>query len=280
MLKVTDKDIWINPTYKSNLDSLIHNIKNDWETILVFTGDGLLRVGKTMLATQTGYYMAYCLGTPFTDYNIVFSGKELMERAIKAPKNSVFVYDESLNEMSSKRVMETVSKNLMEFFSECGLYNHVIVLVLPDFFDLNKSIALNRSECLINVVRGKKIVNDNGSEVVEWERGLFEFYSRNKKKYLYLNGIKTRSYTINGKRCYDFWGNFRNNWVIDKDKYEERKREFIRRDRAKLEKPIPKLLLEKRNRMIVGLSKNFTQKQIAEMLDMEQARVSQILNEV
>src|SRR3990167_10397300 len=99
---------------KNNLDSLIHNIKKDWETVLAVTGDGLLRVGKTMFATQAGYYIATELSTSFTNENVVFSGKDLMEKAIKYPKNSVFVYDESLNEMSSKRVMESVSKNLME----------------------------------------------------------------------------------------------------------------------------------------------------------------------
>lgn len=279
MLKVTDKEIWINPTYKNNLDSLIYNIRHDWETILIFTGDGMLRVGKTMLATQTGYYMATQLGTPFSVDNVVLSGKDLIERATKAPKNSVFVYDESLNEMSSKRVMESVSKNLMEFFSECGMYNHVIILVLPDFFDLNKAIALNRSEALVNVVRGKKIINKDGNDIVEWERGIFEYYNRDKKKYLYLNGIKTRSYTIEGKRCYNFWGNFRDNWVIDKVKYEELKREFIRRDRAKSEKVKRNLYQEKYRKLIIALNKEFSQKQIEAWSGMKQPHISELIGE-
>lgn len=234
MLKVTDQQYWMDGYLKSNLDSLIYNLRFDFDAVIPITGSGLVRVGKSMLAQQVGYYIATKLSTPFSMENIVFNSAELIKLAHKLPKNSVIIYDEAREGLDTKKMMESVTKILLDFFAECGMYNHVILVVLPDFFEIPKTIAIARSEFLINVMRTKGEAKDQeGNDVIKFERGLFEFYNRKGKTMLYTMGKKDFNNYDLGVKYRSFWGEFRNHWVIDKEMYELKKVEHLKRDRDK-----------------------------------------------
>ena len=234
MERVTDKQYWMDGYLRANLDSLAYNIPNDWDGVILMSGDGMVRVGKSVFAQQVGYYMAYKLKTPFTIKNIVFTGAELMANARSSEKHSVFVYDEARGELDTKKVLEEITKTLMDFFAECGMYNHVIIIVLPDFFDLPKGLAISRSECLINVYRKTSIQKLKEGEVVKFERGFFEFYGREAKKKLYMYGKKD----FNNYRAskYDFYGTFENYFTVDQKEYLSKKLDYLARDRTKQSK--------------------------------------------
>lgn len=233
MIRVTDKQYWMDPLLKGNLDSISYNMLHDFDTVVPITGDGMVRVGKSFLAQQVGYYMAWKLQTPFSIENIVFSGKELMEVAKRLPQNSVIIYDEARGELDAKKVMENITKTLMDFFAECGMYNHVIILVCPDYFELPKGVALSRSEFLLNVVRTASIAHDKeGNEVVKFERGVFEFYNRKGKKVLYIQGKKNYNDYDIGKKWRSFWGNFPNTCIVDLEEYKKKKLNHIMRTRG------------------------------------------------
>jgi hypothetical protein len=204
---------------KKILNSIAYNIPNDWDSILLISGSGMVRVGKSVLAQQVGLYLSIKLGTPFRINNIVFSGQELMQKAKTFPKNSVFVYDEARGELDTKKVMEEITKTLMDFFAECGMYNHAIIIVLPDFFDLPKGIAISRSELLLNVYRDRSEKKDKeGEQVIAFERGFFNGFHRKSKKKLYMLGKKQ----FNDYDCVkrDFFGTFPNFFTVDKKQYE------------------------------------------------------------
>jgi len=225
--------------FKKPLDTICYNIKNDWDFIILITGSGMTRTGKTTLAQQIGKYCADKLSTPFDNSNIVFGGKQLIETSKQKPHNSVIIDDESREDMSGKRSMEYMNKTLMDFFNECGMYNHLMILVATDFFDFTKSIAVTRSEILFNVTRevSKPIILKNGEEVVKLERGHVDFYDRKAKRLLYINGKKNYDDYSLGTKYRSFYGFFDNKWIIDKEQYQKDKQIYLERERSREKKP-------------------------------------------
>ena len=222
----------INHGLKDILNSICYNIKEDFDGVILISGGGMVRVGKSVLAQQVGAYCADRLKSSWSVDNIVFSGSELIQKAKTYPINSVFVYDEGRGELDTKKVMEEVTKILLDFFAECGMYNHVVIIVLPEFFDLPKGIAISRSEILLDVTRGvKEIETKEGEKVIKFERGGFRGYHRQYKKKLYILGKKD----YNNYDCVkaNFWGEFPNHFTVDKEAYLEKKRIYLARQRGK-----------------------------------------------
>jgi len=264
--KVTDKEFWVDNLLKSNLDSIAHNLKRDWDFIGIISGDGLTRVGKSVLAQQVAYYVSYNLGRSFDMNNICFTSEDLIKKAVQS-ENSCFIYDESRESLDAKKAMGLISRGLFDFFAECGKLNHFIILVLPDFFDLNRRIAVNRSAFLINVFRTTKIKELKSGAVSEYQRGHYAWFGRNKKKRLFILGKKNfDDYHIVKP---DFYGKFDNKWMVNEAEYDKVKMEFIRRDRNQIKvTKRTESWLRQRNGLVKHLHTefNYTQKQICDIL--------------
>jgi hypothetical protein len=274
MIKVTDKEIWMDAYLKANLDSMILDAKNDFDFVIIITGDGKVRVGKSCLGQEIAYYIAWKLKRPFdidNCTNIIFSGDELIKTATYS-KPSVFVYDEARAELDAKKTLSKVSKVLQDFFAECGMLNHFLILILPDFFELNKRIAISRSECLINVFLRKEEEEYEGNKILRRKRGRFFFYGEKKKKLLYILGKKNNDdYDIVKS---DFWGSFENQWIINKEAYDAKKLTFLRRARNEEARNKYK---DQRDALIRILYKEYgcTQQKIANYLDLEGEKLGQ-----
>jgi hypothetical protein len=232
--KVTSRGFYMDGYLIQSLETFIYNLQDDWDAVILISGNGMVRVGKSVVAQQVGLYCAERLGTPFGIDNIVFTGDELMTTAVKLPPNSVLIYDEARGELDSKKIMEGITKKLLDFLNECGYLNHVLIFVLPDYFDLPKYVSVNRSNCLINVYAKKKRVtlrkaHNNVTEVNEYERGHFQFFDRDAKKKLYILGKKN----YNDYDCVKstFSGDFRKGYAIPEEVYKAKKAEHAARDR-------------------------------------------------
>jgi hypothetical protein len=235
MIRVTDKQYWMHKDLKKNLDTAIYNAKRGFDIVIIVSGDGKTRVGKTMIAQQAGYYCGYRLNTPFTEMNMVFGGKTLMETALNLKKNSVIVDDESKEDFSSKSVLARKNKEIDTFFDECGKLNHIIILVATDYFDFNKRIAVNRSELLINVKRYSKLVKDDeGNLVVEFVRGTAHLFGSKKKKKLYM--LSKSNFNDYDAVPYDAKIEFEKYWCINEYEYEKKKDMYLKRKRGEDEK--------------------------------------------
>jgi len=258
MIKVTDRGYWLDTFLKQQLDTVHYNMDCDWDFVWVVTGNGETRTGKTVMAQQLGYYISHKRDISFTAYNMCFSGQELREKAHKSPPGSVFVYDESRAELDTKNSLTRITKNLLDFFSECGKYNHFILLVMPDFFELNQGIAITRSSALINCYKkGKEAKDSEGNRVTKFIRGYFSFYGRKQKKQLYLLGKKKSNYQAYRQV---FGGEFRNHWVVDFDKYDKKKNKFLTRgqedtQKSKYEQRIE--LMEKRTAHMLAMLRDY-----------------------
>ena len=122
----------------------------------------------------------YNIDLPFSvKENMVLDGKRLIEIGNQLGQNHNYaplIFDEAGADLEGRKIMQTSTQNVLDFYRECGQYNLLNILVLPEFFDLPKGIALSRSICLIDVYY---VANEEDI----FERGFFKFFSRRNKKF-------------------------------------------------------------------------------------------------
>ena len=214
------------------LDVLLKNIKNDWDFTIIITGQGETRVGKSIISMQIAAYWAYMiwklygLKVPFDlDKNFVFQGNDLIKKGnelgVKHPY-SPLVFDEAGAYLEGRKVMSGSTQQVLDYFRECGQYNMLNILVLPEFFDLPKGIALSRSIFLIDVF----YIADNDAI---FQRGYFNFYSRRSKKYLYLYGKKDLNYSAAKSDFSKIPGRFYNFFPVNEAEYRKLKQEALKK---------------------------------------------------
>ncbi|MCK9369974.1 hypothetical protein M0R04_08730 [Candidatus Dojkabacteria bacterium] len=232
-------DRWL----KENLDGIPYFIEKKYDVVGVISGTSKVRLGKSTIAMQVGYYIAWILaggrtilsesGTmvevippkrevKFGLDNIVFAPEDLKKKAHELPPNSMIVYDEGRAGLDASRSMESVNKGMQDFFQECGVYGHVILIVLPDFFQLHQSYAVSRSLFLINVFTDE-----------QFKRGYFSFYNERQKELLYFWGKKkVGAYLRYASAKRNFWGRFSDWLPFNKDEYENMKKQALERKRV------------------------------------------------
>lgn len=215
---------------KANLDALLNNAskKDDWDFCILITGSGRVRVGKSVLGMQISTYWTYQLEKlygikiPFSiKENIVFIGSKLIEQGNKLgekfPK-SVLMFDEAGADLESMKIRKNTTQAVKDFLRECGQYNFLTILILPEFFDLPKGVALSRSDFLIDCY----VLPDKKGKLI---RGYFNCYNRQNKKFLYLKGKKELNYKA---YKYNFHGKFYNFYPIDENEYRKAKMEALK----------------------------------------------------
>lgn len=218
---------------KLQLDILLKNIKNDWDFTILVSGGGETRVGKSVLAMQIAAYWAYQIKELYGikvpldfEKNFVFDGKDLIKKGNDLGQKYPYapmIFDEAGADLESKKVMRGSTQDVLDYFRECGQYNLLNILVIPEFFDLPKGIALSRSIFLIDVSYSS---NEEGI----FERGYFRFFSRRQKKYLYLLGKKELNYHA---VKYDLHGRFYNFYPMDEKEYRKLKQEALSKRESK-----------------------------------------------
>jgi hypothetical protein len=232
---VTDLRYRMDGYLVDNLREVPKFLRKAWDCVIIVSGNAKVRIGKSTIAMQTAYYLAWLLNelnkkkglvpknnpVPFDNTNVVFDPESLMKVAEKKPKNSVLVYDEGRAGLDSARAMENINKAMQDFFQECGQYGHVILIVLPDFFKLNETIAVPRSLFLINCYTDKN-----------YNRGFFSFYSEHRKELLYIIGKKKWGSTSKYMAVDDnFHGKFCDYFPINKEEYDQQKKDALKKRR-------------------------------------------------
>ena len=64
MIRVTDREYWMHPDLKGELDDFLFNRDHDWDHVLLITSSGRPRGGKTMLATLKPTTLLAMFNTP------------------------------------------------------------------------------------------------------------------------------------------------------------------------------------------------------------------------
>ncbi len=248
-----------------------------------FLDNGILSHNST-IATQVGYFCAWLIAggemdlrrdsesnkfinpvvtkkpiksLNFTLKNLAFSPEDLMRLGRTLPKNSVIVYDEGRTGLDAKTTMSALNRMLEDFFQECGQYNHVILIVLPDFFKLHSDYAVSRSYFLIDV-----FLDENFS------RGYFNFYNEVQKDFLYNHGKKKLGILSKYNAGYSsFSGRFTSWFPFEKKKYDLLKRLALKKKeltgrRTKIKEQRDALMSmykEETEDTLVGVAKKMTE---------------------
>lgn len=272
MVMVTDRNFYMNEYLKKNLDILKKKIRQDWYFIIIVSGSNRVRVGKSTLAQQISYY----LDPKYSFTNLTFESHNLKNISLKLPKYTVVHFDEAMAGFDAKRAMESFQKDLLDFLAQAGQLNQFLILVLPDFFVLNKEIATNQSICLINCYTHAKDI---------FKRGYFAFYNIYAKNKLYYWGKKAGgNYWVTKP---DFTGDFKDHQILDKVEYSQRKRKALDNLKKadiyyKYKRIMEKYLhnTNQRNNLITYLydKGRVTQLELANMLGVNQKTVSIILS--
>ena len=226
---------YMDGTLKKQLDIMLKNVKHDWDFTIIISGGGMVRVGKSVLALQIAEYWTSEINKLFKKNlnfnikdNIVFNGGDLIEKGNHLGKNkpmSALVFDEAGADLEGRKSMLTSTRQVIDFFRECGQYNLLNILVIPEFFDLPKGIAVSRSIFLLDVYF------DTSSEGI-FQRGRFKFYSQRNKKHLYLKGKRELNYNA---QPYNFVGRFTNFYPVNEQDYRKEK-QFALQKRGELYK--------------------------------------------
>lgn len=224
---------YIDDLLKMQLDVLLKNIKDDWDFTILITGGGEVRVGKSVLAMQIAAYWInqlkelYDIEVPFSvENNLILEGNKLIKKGNELGQSypySPLIFDEAGADLEGKKIMRSSTQDVLDFYRECGQYNLLNILVLPEFFDLPKGIALSRSICLIDVYT---LTNDNDI----FQRGYFKFFSRRNKKQLYIKGKRELDYDA---YKYNFNGKFFNFYPVNEKEYRKLKQEALSRRESK-----------------------------------------------
>ena len=208
------------------LEVILRNVKNDWDFTILVTGQGEVRVGKSMIAMQIGAYWSYevkkryGIDVPFNlEDNFVFDGKKLIEKGNKLGQNTKYaclIFDEAGADLEGRKAIQVQTQDVLDYYRECGQYNMLNVLVIPEFFDLPKGLALSRSIFLIDVFYS---VNQEAI----FQRGYFNFYSRRSKKLLYMFGKKELNYSVIKSDFGKIPGRFHKFFPIEEKAYRDAK---------------------------------------------------------
>ena len=214
---------------KRELDILLRNVKSDWDFTIIISGQGEMRVGKSLLGMQIGTYWTYQieklyrLVVPFNiKENLVLNGNELMKKGIalgEKYKYAALDYDEAADDLESTKVMKGSTQMIKDYLRKAAQFNMLNIIIQSEYFEIPKSIAISRSCALIDV---SYKIGDDGL----FERGHYNFYSRRQKKLLYLIGKKMLDY-----RCVrpDFQGQFRNFYTLNEKEYRKEKMDALNR---------------------------------------------------
>lgn len=208
---------------KMQLDYYIKNVIDDWDFTIIICGEGEVRVGKSVLGQQICAYWAdqmykvHGIKVPWNiAQNLVFKGRDLIKKGNYLGINYKYApldYDEAGGDLDSTKVMHGTTQAVKAFLRECGQYNMLNVLILPEFFELPRGIALSRTRCLISVYY---MADEEGY----FKRGYFKYFSRPAKKRLYIDGKKYLDYNAAKP---DFQGDFDNTYTLPEKEYREEK---------------------------------------------------------
>lgn len=218
----------MNRLLKTQLDYMIKNVVDDWDFTLIICGEGEVRIGKSVLAQQISTYWTWSLchleGIKLPHSvkdNMTFTGQDLIRVGNKLGrtyKYASLIFDEAGADLEGVKAMKSTTQAVKDYLRECGQYNMLNILVLPEFFDLPKSIAMNRSIAMINVYW---CADADGT----FRRGFFKFFNKPDKKKLYLYGKKDLNYSAQEAT---FLGQFPRLYTYNEEEYKKAKRDALK----------------------------------------------------
>lgn len=182
--------------------------KKDFDYVAIVSGR--VGQGKSTFAMQLAKYFDHS----FDLEKVCFTAEDFIRVTTSCKPFSSVILDEAFLELNTKVSMSGAFLRIQNHLSIIRKRNLFIFIVLPDFFDLHQSMAINRSENLFYVY-GKRY----------GDRDSFAAFKVKNKRMLYIRGKKYHEYNA--------WkatirGTFTKLRTIDERLYEDKKDLFLK----------------------------------------------------
>lgn len=197
------QEIYMDGYLDNAANEIITQLNKDNDALIIV--DGSVGSGKSTLAQQ----LAARVDPTFSVDRACFDADEFKKAIINAGKKQAIIFDEALNGLNIRRTMSAINVTMTSLLTEIRQKNLFIIMCLPSIFDMDKSIAIHRSQCLVHVYL------KNG------KRGYFRFYGKKAKAKLFGNDFARRTYQYVGRST--FWGKYFSGYVIDEAQYRAKK---------------------------------------------------------
>jgi hypothetical protein len=217
---IKGKTFRIDTVLQSNMNDCKKRIKLNWDNI--FMVDGMEGSAKSTLSQMLAYYLS---DGEFAIEDIVFTAEQFEQRITDAKPNTAIVFDEMVMAGLAGDAVTSMQRVLVKQFTLIRKKQLHIILVIPYLFMLQKYFALSRTRFLIHCYSPDS-----------FERGHLKFYSYPKKNSIYTTGYKFWNY--NAQIYPDFISRFDDytGMFVDKEAYEQKKDDTIKRISEKQEK--------------------------------------------
>lgn len=199
-----------------NLKVLPNRIRKDKDVVAVFVGSP--GEGKSTFAQQVLYLFDPDISVQSIKYSYedyVKYSTDLFNKGQSRGRG--VIHDEGKEALSSMNIMTKRTRNFMNFLYENRQMNMYQFILTGDFFDLPKSIVMQRVLFTIWV-----------KEEGEFDNGYFRFYNRKHTKQLYIKGKKTRNMTASG---FTLRGTFPKFYTVDEEAYRRLKKSHLKASR-------------------------------------------------
>jgi len=253
-----------------NLKELSIAITEDNSFLILVSSQALsVRTGKSTfvqhLAEAWNYIMLkeHGIKLDFDLRNIAFDANEFEEKAFdlhkRGQKYSVVILDES-DDLTGHSLSAEVKK-IKRFLRKSGQLNLLMIMILPDFFEFPKPVAVNRSIALITVDYGER-----------FKRGTFKFYDFKAKKKMYIKGKQYNDYSVVDST---FRGEFARHYLVDEAEYRKLKYRDLLEDAEKQKRKnieLKKVAILKQTFLncLRGLKGRVTQKELCKFFEISE----------
>lgn len=191
-------------------DGRLHEALEIYKKIVANKWDGVFYIGgyegdgKSEFAGQLAHYFdpTYCLE------RCVFTPEQFMKAVDEAEEGEAVVYDEAQDAFESVN-RDTISRALKSKMTRIRKKRLYIIIVAPDFWRINKYMFIHRARAFFRVYA-------NGLQ-----RGFFEFYNRERKHRLMIEGKKKELLCVKP----NFRGRFTHWFPLDEQAYDKKKEE-------------------------------------------------------
>ena len=226
--KVTDLKYDMHWLLQRQLDMLENATRFDFDAPMIIDGE-IEGTGKSVLAQQVAYYLAWKSGKKLTIDHIVFTPNQFIAAIDKAEKRDAIIWDEAYAGNSKYRQAsqrEQIIQNILMKIRQKNLY---IVIVLPYIFDLTSYLGITRTWFLLHAnLKTQADFFTEETQDLDYEqtvliRGFYGFYSRNRKKALFLSGRQEYDYS---KVPPVFTGIFPRVYTVDEQAYKDKKLKY------------------------------------------------------
>jgi len=218
-----DRTVWYDAAHLQAMNIYKRAVRHDRDHVACVVGDP--GSGKSVFAQQ----MAKFYDSAFDESRIYFEGEALVKALVdpKTPKYRAFVYDEAREGLSARNSMSRINKIITDCLAEIRQKNLFLIVVLPDFWDLDSNVANKRSRCLYHVY---EVPNPEAKEDEDpFQRGYVRFFNRRDKGFLFVKGKKFHDIYAQEPSMPPFV--FYNQYVVDEKKYRELKANALRTNR-------------------------------------------------